>query len=73
MRWVDGEGVRTGRIISKRRVELPLSQEDEFIFLIDSQCQNELVQDALAFAKTLEEKHLPKSMLDFLKRKLTIS
>ena len=73
VRWVDGEGISTGRVISKRRVELPLSQEDEFIFLIDSQCQNELVHDALAFAKTLEEKHLPKIMLDFLKRKLTIS
>lgn len=70
--WDQNQGVKTGRVISKRGVDLPLSTEDEFIFLMDSLCNESLVREAHAFTQVLDEVHLPEMMRDFLKRKLSV-
>lgn len=70
--WEEAQGVSTGRVISKRGVELPLSTEDEYIFLVDSISQKQLIKNALEFAQKLDNKHLPERMREFLIRKLDI-
>lgn len=70
--WEDGHGLKTGRIITKRDMDTPLFNEDEFIFSLDEQVDAE----KLAFAKDLvghlNGRHLPPEALEFLKLKLGV-
>lgn len=68
--WSQEEGLKTGRVISQRRVKLPLSAEGEFIFLMDSLRKKEMIKRGQEFLEILEKRHLPEMVINFLIRKL---
>lgn len=68
--WEDGHGLRTGQIITKRDMDTPLFNEDEFIFALDEQVDTEKLAFAQDLVLHLNEAHLPPEALDFLKLKL---
>jgi hypothetical protein len=68
--WEDGQGLKTGRIITKRDMDTPLFNEDEFIFALDEQVDAQKLDFAKDLVAHLNERHLPIEALDFLKLKL---
>lgn len=59
LEFKDGEGLRTGRVVTKRDLVTPLILEDEFVFLMD----DELDKETLSRVNALVQ-HLPGSLLD---------
>lgn len=70
--WEDGYGLKTGRIITKRDMNTPLFNEDEFIFSLDEQVDPEKLDFAKDLVEHLNERHLPSEALHFLKLKLGV-
>lgn len=70
--WEDGHGLKTGRIITKRDMDTPLFNEDEFIFSLDEHVDPEKLAFAKDLVAHLNERHLPVEALDFLKLKLGV-
>lgn len=70
--WEDGEGLRTGRVISKRDVDTPLVSSDEFVFNIDQYIDDEKIEKAAHLCLKIKEDKLPSEALDFIKLKLGI-
>lgn len=68
--WEEGVGLRTGRIITQRDLDTPLSQEDEFVFQIDEGALQEKIEMALGVVKKINPDHLPTLARDFLVYKL---
>jgi hypothetical protein len=68
--WEDGEGLQTGRVLTKRDVDTPLLSEDEFVFQIDTELDEDRLDKAVALIESLSEKHLPEDVISFLSRKL---
>ncbi|WP_412473415.1 PilZ domain-containing protein [Halobacteriovorax sp. YZS-1-1] len=71
LEWTDGEGIQTGKVLSVRPSDKPLTHEEEIEFLIDSPID----QDKLEFANELVQ-HIPESLisegdLKFLTRKIS--
>lgn len=70
--WTDGEGLKTGRVISKRSVDTPLVDNDEFVFKIDNHIDDEKIELARALCKDLDSSKIPVETINFLKLKLGI-
>lgn len=68
--WTDGEGLKTGRIISKRDIDTPLITEDEYVFKMDSVIDDEKISLAKNLTEGIDADHLPSGTLDFVKMKL---
>lgn len=68
--WQDGKGIQTGRIISKRDVDTPLINEDEFVFSIDEVIDDEKIDTVSQLTTKLSTKHLPEGTLKFIQMKL---
>jgi len=68
--WIDGEGVRTGEVLTKRNLETPLFEEDEFVFQIDVEINNNKLQAVKSLIDKLPDGLLPSGVIDFLKLKL---
>ena len=68
--WEEGVGLRTGRIVTQRDLDTPLSKEDEFIFNIDQGVVQDKIDMALGVARKIKTDHLPISARDFLVYKL---
>ena len=66
--WEDGPGSKTGRVFSKRDLDTPLMSEDEFVFLMDTEFNQERFEIVHELVQSLKEEQLPNSSLDFLKR-----
>jgi len=69
--WEDGAGLKTGRILSKRNVDSPLINEDEWVFNMDQ----DIAADKLERVKNLVQ-HIPSDLLPtevntFLARQLS--
>lgn len=70
--WADGEGLKTGRIISKRDIDTPLISEDEFVFKIDSVIDDEKIDLAQKLTSNVNSEHIPSGTLDFIRMKLGV-
>lgn len=68
--WEDVKGLKTARVISKRDVDTPLINEDEIVFKIDPSLDDHKIQRASQLFEGIEEKHLSKNVLEFIKLKL---
>lgn len=68
--WKDGQGLKSGRVLTKRDVDTPLVSEDEFVFQQDTLVNMDKVAFAYSVAEQLQEKHLPLDLIKFLQRKL---
>ncbi|MFW5887621.1 MAG: PilZ domain-containing protein [Bacteriovoracia bacterium] len=68
--WEDGQGLRTGRVLSKRDVDTPLLTEDEFVFQIDENVSEEKINFALQVIDHLKEDLISDDVIAFFKRKM---
>ncbi len=68
--WVEGEGLRTGKIKSERNVETPLSLEDELIFSPDEQLDSEKIHLAKRVLGSISLDHIQHLDREFLLYKL---
>jgi len=68
--WEEGVGLRTGRIMTQRDLDTPLSLEDEFVFQIDEGAVDLKLEMALGVVKKINSEHLPLEAREFLVYKL---
>jgi len=69
--WEDGVGLKTGRILSKRNVDSPLISEDEWVFHIDHNQDQEKIQRAKELIMALRADQLLEEVRSFVLRQLT--
>ena len=68
--WEDGVGLKSGRVLTQRDLDTPLSLEDEFVFSMDEGVDMEKIRFTLDIIERLSEDHLSATAKDFVKRKL---
>jgi hypothetical protein len=68
--WEEGTGIKTGRVMTQRDLDTPLSHEDEFIFQIDEGLMQDKVDLATGIVRKLNETQMPSAARDFLFYKL---
>ena len=68
--WEDGKGLRTGRVLTKRDIDLPLLAEDCFVFQADGVLGQERLERACALMGHLDRSMLSQKAYDFLMMKL---
>jgi hypothetical protein len=68
--WEEGVGLKSGRVMTQRNLETPLSLEDEFVFQIDPEASVEKIEMALGVVRKITEDHLPLDAKEFLIYKL---
>lgn len=68
--WEEGVGIKTGKVMTQRDLDTPLSQEDEFVFQIDENVVQEKVEMALGVVRKISAEHLPVEASEFLIYKL---
>lgn len=68
--WKDGLGIRTARVISKRNINTPLINEDEFMFHMDEGIDEERLTFATQLVSELKNQYLTQETKEFLLRKL---
>ncbi len=64
------KGLKTGRVISKRDIDTPLINEDEFVFKLDPSIDDDRVSLARELVSNVDESQLPEEARDFLLMKL---
>jgi hypothetical protein len=69
--WQDGQGLKTGRIMSKRNVDTPLLDEDEFIFRIDEGVDDNKLHRIRSLVQKLPPNLLNQGAKEFLMMKLS--
>lgn len=69
--WTDGEGLMSGRVISKRGIETPLIDEDEFVFKIDSALDSGIKSKFKDLISKVDSTKLTEETLRFLSLKLS--
>lgn len=68
--WEDAKGLKTARVISKRDVDTPLINEDEFVFRIDPSIDDIKIGRAAKLIQGIKPDSLPSMALDFVAMKL---
>lgn len=68
--WIDGEGISSGKLLTQRDSDLPLSLEGEFMFEIDRSLDRNKIQFCRDLINTLPDGYLPESVVAFIKLKL---
>jgi aromatic ring-cleaving dioxygenase len=69
--WEDNVGVKTGRILSKRNVDSPLLTEDEWVFKIDADREEEKLAKARELIKLIDSDLIPSDTQKLLLRQLS--
>ena len=69
--WEDGHGLKTGRTLSKRNVDSPLINEDEWVFQIDSEIDVEKLEKVKDLIEHIPAQLLPSEAQSFLARQLS--
>ena len=69
--WEDGAGLKTGRILSKRNVDSPLINEDEWVFQIDNNIEVEKLRRVQDLLKHISSELLPDEVKTLLHRQLS--
>ncbi len=68
--WTEGEGIKTGKVMTQRDLETSIGLEDEFVFKIDPNISDDKIEMALGIIKKINEDHLPLSAKEFIIYKL---
>jgi hypothetical protein len=68
--WEDGVGINTGRILSKRNVDSPLIEEDEWVFRMDANLDSEKLERVQALIKLIDHDLLPAEVSSFILRQM---
>ena len=68
--WEEGVGLKSGRVMTQRDLDTPLSLEDEFVFQIDEVMSDDKREMALGVVRKISEMHMPKDAREFLITKL---
>jgi hypothetical protein len=68
--WNDGQGTKTGRVVTKRDLETPLLSEDEFVFSIDESVDQNKLRMISNLINEIPRNYLSENAIEFLKRKL---
>lgn len=68
--WEDGKGLQTGRVISKRDVDTPLINEDEFVFRIDPTIDDIKIGRAAKLVAGINPDYMPQASAKFIAMKL---
>ncbi len=69
--WQDGQGLKTGRIMSKRNVDTPLLDEDEMVFRVDEGVDEDKLQRVRSLVGKIPVDLLTGDAKEFLVRKLS--
>ncbi len=69
--WEDGVGLKTGRILSKRNVDSPLITEDEWVFQIDADPDQNKIERVNSLLDLISTELLPEDVKIFLARQLS--
>jgi hypothetical protein len=69
--WEDGQGLKTGRILSKRNVDSPLINEDECVFRMDQSAEEEKLNRVKDLVELIPGDLLPSETKTFISRQLT--
>jgi len=69
--WEEGKGTNTGRIISKRNVDSPLINEDEWVFKLDLELDETKMNRGVELLNLLHEDLLPSEAHSFMMRQLS--
>lgn len=69
--WEDGSGPKTGRILSKRNVDSPLLNEDEWVFQIDASLDEQKLDVIKDLISKIGNDLLPEEVRNFLVRQLS--
>jgi hypothetical protein len=68
--WEDGQGIKTGTVKSKKSLETPLLNEDEFVFALDSGVNEEKINFARDIILHLHDDFITHEAKSFILRKL---
>lgn len=68
--YQDGKGLKSGRVLTKRDLDTPLVQEDEFVFEMDERLDDERLSFSRDIVSHIPKDFLPESVFDFLRLKL---
>lgn len=69
--WEDGQGLKTGRILSKRNVDSPLLSEDECVFRIDPGAELDKLNRVKDLVELIPAELLPSEAKTFISRQLS--
>lgn len=69
--WVDGQGLQSGRVLSKRNADTPLIEEDEWVFNIDAYADAGRIDRVKDLVGHIGEELLPREAQGFLLRQLS--
>jgi hypothetical protein len=70
--YLDGRGLKSGRVLTKRDLDTPLVQEDEFVFEMDETLDEGRLSFAQEIVRGIPEHFLNRDVFDFLRLKLRI-
>lgn len=69
--WEDGAGLKTGRTLSKRNVDSPLVTEDEWVFRIDQNVEEEKLGRVRNLMELIPTSLLPQEVSTFILRQIS--
>jgi hypothetical protein len=69
--WEDGVGLNSGRILSKRNVDSPLIEEDEWVFKMDPDLDGEKLKKVCRLVQLIGADLLPTEVNNFIVRQMS--
>lgn len=72
LEWIDGKGVKTGVVLTRRNSETSVFQEEEFLFQIDQSLDNLKIKEIFSLLDKIPNDFLPSNVINFLKLKLSV-
>lgn len=70
--WIDGSGVKTGVVLTRRNSETSVFEEEEFLFQIDRETDSAKIKDIFPLLDQIPNDFLPSDVINFLKLKLSV-
>lgn len=70
--WMDGKGVKTGVVLTRRNLETSIFDQEEFLFQIDQHLEPSKIKEIFTLLDKIPNDFLPSNVIDFLKLKLSV-
>lgn len=70
LEWTEGVGLRTGRVVTQRNLETPLTLEDEMVFEADETINDEKIHLGKRILGAIDPEHIQHADREFLLYKL---
>ena len=70
--WIDGSGVKTGVVLTRRNSETSVFEEEEFLFQIDRSVDSAKIKEIFPLLDQIPNDFLPSDVINFLKLKLSV-